>query len=141
MCKRVVAVSKSQERTLIISIVVLMLLAAFALFIGDKFGGDKAGEAGVKEIIFEVIGPDGESKEYTIQTEAENLSDALFEEGLVTEKEHEEGYFTVIDGIEADWNADKAWWCITVDGEMSNVGMGDIMLEQGGHYEATYTID
>ena len=25
--------------------------------------------------------------------------------------------------------------------DRSNVGMGDIMLEQGGHYEATYTID
>ena len=133
--------SKGQEKAIIISIVVLMLLAALTLFIGDKFREYENAAEGTKEIVFEVVGPDGASKEYDIKTEALNLSDAIFEEGLVSAEEHEAGYFTVIDGIEANWEKDKAWWCITVDGEMSNVGMAEIMLESGGHYEATYTID
>ena len=47
--------------------------------------------------------------------------------------------FTV-DGETADWDRDQSWWCLTKGGEWLDTGVDDTLIEDGDHYEFTYTI-
>lgn len=93
----------------------------------------------VKSITVSVTLDGGETKEYNISTEADTLGDALFAEGLVTEKEHKEGFYTEICGVKADYSADGSWWCIMQDSEMASVGMNDIALHDKDSYEIVFS--
>ncbi|MBR2013327.1 MAG: hypothetical protein IJ995_03835 [Clostridia bacterium] len=127
---------KKQLFLIAISAVLLIGLIIGAVFLWKGSSADP--EKGSKAIVFEVVQKDGTSKEHEIATDAEYLADALVEEGLVDYAE--DGMYTVIDGIEASWEADKAFWWITVNGEDAGVGLNDLAITDGGHYEATYTI-
>ena len=127
---------KKQLFLIAISAVLLVGLIIGAVFLWKGSSADP--NEGNKAIVFEVVQKDGTSKEHEIATDAEFLADALVEEGLVDYAK--DGMYTVIDGIEASWEADKAFWWITVNGEDAGVGMNDIAITDGGHYEATYTI-
>ncbi|MBQ9953763.1 MAG: hypothetical protein IJO92_05500 [Clostridia bacterium] len=127
---------KKQLFLIAISAVLLVGLIIGAVFLWKGSSADP--NEGNKAIVFEVVQKDGTSKEHEIATDAEFLADALVEEGLVDYAK--DGMYTVIDGIEASWEADKAFWWITVNDEDAGVGMNDIAITDGGHYEATYTI-
>lgn len=127
---------KKQLVLIAISAVLLIGLVIGALFLWKGSSADP--EKGSKAIVFEVVQKDGTSKEHEISTDAAYLADALVEEGLV--EYAADGMYTVIDGIEASWEADQAFWWITVNGEDAGVGLNDIAITDGGHYEATYTI-
>lgn len=98
------------------------------------------GQTGSKNIDVTIVYKDKTEKNYELKTDAEFLADALFEKELITEEEYKSGYYTVIDGVTADYNVDKSWWCVTKDGEMTNVGMNELALSDGDAYEITYTI-
>ncbi len=128
---------KKQTKIIIICAVVLCLLIAAAVIIPQLLP-DRAKE-GEKEITFTVVYPDGEKKPYEIQTDALYLADALLEEKLITDAEYKAGFYTIIDGVEAVWANDSAWWCVTKDGVMTTVGMNELAIEDGDSFEATYT--
>lgn len=90
---------------------------------------------------FTVTGADGESQTYTLEvTDGEKLSDALVEAGLISQEEADAGFVTTVNGETADWDKDKAWWCLTdAAGEMTSVGVADIELHDGDSYAFTYT--
>ena len=90
---------------------------------------------------FTVTGADGESQTYTLEvTDGEKLSDALVEAGLISQEEADAGFVTTVNGETADWDKDKAWWCLTdATGEMTSVGVADIELHDGDSYAFTYT--
>lgn len=126
--------TKSLTAALLIMLISTFLLTACA---------DKA-ESGstptvVKSITVSVTLDGGEVKEYSISTEADTLGDALFAEGLVTEKEHKAGFYTEICGVKTDFQADGSWWCIMQDGEMTSVGMNDLALSNGDRYEIVFS--
>ena len=95
-------------------------------------------EAEKISITFKII-KDGETKEFAIKTDEKYLANALVDEGLV--EYANDGYYNTIDGITADFSKDKSWWCVTVGGKSSMLGMNEIELKNGGSYEATYTIN
>lgn len=97
-------------------------------------------QTGEKEITVTVVYKDKSEKDFEISTNAEFLGDAVYEEGLVNEEEYKSGFYTVIDGVLADFNADSSWWCVTKDGEMTNVGMNELPILDGDSFEITYTI-
>ncbi len=92
-----------------------------------------------KEISVTIVYEDKSEKAIDIETEAEYLGDALFEKGLTKEDEYKSGFYTYIDGIRADYNKDKAWWCVTKGGEMTTKGMNDLALADGDSFEITHT--
>ncbi len=96
---------------------------------------------GSKQIEVTVVYKDKTEKLYEIDTDAEYLADALLEEELITKTEYEAGYYTVIDGVTADYNVDSAWWCVTKGGEMTSVGMNQQPIADGDEFEITYTIN
>lgn len=72
--------------------------------------------------------------------EGATLADALLDAGLISQEEHDAGFVTVVNGIEANWDDGQAWWCL-VDGqgEMTSVGISEITLAQGDVYGFVYT--
>ena len=90
---------------------------------------------------FTVTNAAGESSTVTLEvTDGEKLSDALAEAGIISEEEAAAGFVTTVNGETADWDKDKAWWCLTDGaGEMTSVGVGEIELHDGDSYAFTYT--
>lgn len=127
-----------KKQLLIIGIcaALLALLIAAALILPSLLS-DQAKE-GQKNISFTVVYEDGKRETFNISTDKKYLADALFDEGLVTEAEYKAGFYTQINGIEAVWAEDSAWWCITKGGEMTS-GMNETVIEDGDSFEATYT--
>lgn len=72
----------------------------------------------------------------TLKTDKTTLGDALYEHGLIDDP----SYFVTVNGITADWNANQAWWKVCKGGEMTSVGVSDLTLTNGDHYEIIYTI-
>lgn len=73
-------------------------------------------------------------------TDGEKLSNALAEAGIISQEEADAGFVTTVNGETADYNKDKAWWCLTdAAGEMTTVGVADIELHDGDSYAFTYT--
>ena len=102
---------------------------------------EAADSAAAIQFTFTVTGANGESTELTLDaTDGEKLSDALAEAGGISAEEAAAGFVTVVNGEEANYDADGSWWCLTdAAGEMTAVGVADIELHDGDSYAFTYT--
>lgn len=102
---------------------------------------EAADSAAAIQFTFTVTGANGESTELTLDaTDGEKLSDALAEAGVISAEEAAAGFVTVVNGEEANYDADGSWWCLTdAVGEMTAVGVADIELHDGDSYAFTYT--
>lgn len=128
-----------KNKKLVVALAVVLVCIATLFGVLWKFAKPKTVE-GSKQITVAVISSDETENKYTIKTDAEYLGDALYEEKLITEEEYETGYYTVVDGVKADYNVDQSWWCVTKDGEMTTVGMNEQPIADGDKFEITYTI-
>lgn len=82
----------------------------------------------------------GESRDFEIKTDADNLGDALVANGLVEGETGDYGlYIKVVDGLRADYDLDGAYWAISKDGEYLMTGADSTPIADGEHYELTYT--
>ena len=102
---------------------------------------EAADYAAAIQFTFTVTDANGESTELTLDaTDGEKLSDALAEAGVISAEEAAAGFVTVVNGEEANYDADGSWWCLTdAAGEMTAVGVADIELHDGDSYAFTYT--
>ena len=102
---------------------------------------EAADSAAAIQFTFTVTGANGESTELTLDaTDGEKLSDALAEAGVISAEEAAAGFVTVVNGEEANYDADGSWWCLTdAAAEMTAVGVADIELHDGDSYAFTYT--
>ena len=102
---------------------------------------EAADSAAAIQFTFTVTGANGESTELTLDaTDGEKLSDALAEADVISAEEAAAGFVTVVNGEEANYDADGSWWCLTdAAGEMTAVGVADIELHDGDSYAFTYT--
>lgn len=102
---------------------------------------EAADSAAAIQFTFTMTGANGESTELTLDaTDGEKLSDALAEAGVISAEEAAAGFVTVVNGEEANYDADGSWWCLTdAAGEMTAVGVADIELHDGDSYAFTYT--
>ena len=116
------------------------MVAIIAVFAAVVIATKPATVQGAKEITVTVVSKDKSSKVIDIDTDAEFLGDALYEEKIVNEEEYKSGFYTVINGEKADYNVDKSWWCVTKNGEMTSVGMNEQSILDGDKFEITYTI-
>ena len=102
---------------------------------------EAADSAAAIQFTFTVTDANGESTELTLDaTDGEKLSDALAEAGVISAEEAAAGFVTVVNGEEANYDADGSWWCLTdAAGEMTAVGVADLELHDGDSYAFTYT--
>lgn len=77
---------------------------------------------------------------FTIATDQEMLGDILMEHELLAGEDAEYGlYIKEVNGIEADYDTDKAYWALYKDGEYSMTGVDTTEVSDGEHYELVYT--
>lgn len=76
----------------------------------------------------------------TVSTDKTVLGDALLEHGLIAGEVQAYGlYVKEVNGIRADYDLDKAYWSLTVDGEAAMAGVDGIEVAAGGRYGLVYT--
>lgn len=119
----------------------VIIIAAFALIYG-KFS-EKSVE-GSKAVTIEVINSEEKSIMYELQTDAQFLQQAMDEaEGL--EYVGEEGPYGIqvksVNGEEAVYETDAAYWGFFVNGEYCNYGISEQPVEDGDAFQIVYTVD
>lgn len=99
---------------------------------------------GSKEITIEVVDSEGESEVYELKTDAEFLQQAMDEakeDGLTYEGE--DGPYgvsvTIVNGEQAIYDVDGAYWSFYVNGEYCNYGVSEQPVEDGDAFEIVYT--
>ena len=126
-----------KTRNTIIAVAVLLVLAVGAFLIYRA--NSPAAQTGDKNITVTVVHGDESTKEFAINTSAENLRAACEEQGLIAGEDSDYGlYVLTVDGETAD-EAQQQWWCITKAGEMLMTGVDDTMIADGEQYEFTLT--
>ena len=127
---------KNNKKTLWI---ILALILAAALMAGAYALFMPKGQEGAKQITAQVVGVDGASKEFAIQTDSEYLRGALEEQNLIAGDESEYGLFVkTVDGYTAD-DSKQEWWCFTKGGETMMTGVDTTPIADGDHFEITLT--
>lgn len=90
--------------------------------------------------IFVVVTAAEKSITVTINTDAENLEDALTSVSLVQGEQSEYGLFIkTVNGILADYDADGAYWGMYKDGEYLMTGAKETEIADGEIYELRYS--
>ena len=122
---------------------VIVLIAAIALFLGLYMKFKPQAEAGGKNITIEVIDDAGKSTMYEVATDAEYLREA-FEDADGLEVLGDESEFgltiTSVNGLEADFNVDSAYWNIMVNGEYGQYGADSQIVTDGDAFQLVYVI-
>ena len=127
---------KKQKKAQILTAAITLLVLIGALFLLSSSMKPKTSQ-GSKEVTVEVVHKDGTSKEFVYHTDKEYLGEVITEEKLVEGEEGQYGLFiTAADGESVEGTD---WWCITKDGEMLNTSADQTPIEDGEHYELTYT--
>ena len=127
----------SKKTKIFIAALLLLVLVAAAVFF--YVNNSQQAVAGAKTITVVVTHADESQKNFTIQTDAENLRGALEQEKLIEGSESEYGLFvTGVDGETAD-DSLQQWWCFTKGGETLMTGVDDTMIADGDQYEITLT--
>lgn len=101
-----------------------------ALYLEDTEIGE-----GIKQIIVEVKAGE-KSVFFTINTDKETLGAALSEHNLI---EGNDGLYTKVNGIEAVFETDNAYWGFFIDGTYADEGMDTAKIEHGKVYRLEYT--
>ena len=102
-----------------------------------ELGNGNSSVAVQKTVDFKIVFEDKSEKTVRLDTQKTTLAEALVEARIIAYRE--DGFYTTIDGVTADFNKDGSWWCITKGGEMLNYGLNDLKIADGETYEATYT--
>lgn len=121
-----------------ILIAVAAVVALVAIMVGIWFATRPQTEAGGKTITVTVVHKDGKENVKTYQTQREFLSQVLLDEKLIAPSS--DGMYTTVDGVTADYNADKSYWAVYIGEEYAMVGMDEIPVTDGGTYKLVYTV-
>lgn len=101
-------------------------------------GGD-IGE-GKTSFPFDVTDAEGKTVSFTVYTDASTVGEALLNAGLVSGEDGEYGlYVKSVNGTEADYDKDGAYWAFYVDGEYAMTSVDTTNIEEGHTYSFVYT--
>ena len=134
------AAQKTNKRRWWIALVALIVVAAilaglYFLFRADPPEGDKT-------VTVKVVHADQSEKEFTYETDDEYLGELLTEEGLVEGETSEYGmYITKVDGEQAVFETDNAYWALYENGEYASTGADQTVLDNGDEFALVYTKD
>ena len=104
-----------------------------------SYTNDAAFGNGAKIIELEVKAGN-KSVTFTINTDADNLEDALTEHNIIDGDEGPYGiYIKKVNGITADYDVDQSYWSLSKNGEPLMSGASGVQLNGGEHFEFVYT--
>ncbi len=95
--------------------------------------------SGRKTFTLEVVAGD-RSVTFTINTDKENLQDALLDERLVEGDNGQFGlYIKKVNGITADYGVNGAFWSLCMDNTPLETGVAGVKVQGGEKYQLIYT--
>ena len=120
----------------------ISIIAVVAVFVFAYTQFSPKAQQGEKNITIEVVSEDGSSKMYELNTDAEYLEQAFAEtEGL--EITNEEGPYGMtimaVNGEEARWEVNQAYWSIMVNGEYGMYGASEQVVNDGDAFQLVFT--
>lgn len=125
------------KKKIIIGVVALVVVVAVLLGVYAAIRPDTT--IGAKTVTISVVHKDGNEKVFEVHTDAEYLEGALLENEIVEDNQTEWGlYIITADGETVD-EANQEWWCLTQDGEMLMTGASETPVNDGDHFELTFT--
>ena len=118
----------------------IAVIAVIGLMAGIWMSTRPETQTGSKGYSVTVIHKDGTVKDFSYRTDAEFLAEALLEEGLVAGEDSQYGLTIItVDGEDAVWATDNAYWAIWVGEEMAVTGASEIPVYDGSTYKLEYT--
>ena len=125
------------KKLILVSVALVLVIAAM---LGIYFATRPTTSQGSKTITVTVIHADGSEKKVTIRTDAEYLAEALLAENLVIGEDSQYGLTIItVDGEDAVWATDNAYWAIWVGEEMSMTGASETPVYDGSTFKLEYT--
>ena len=119
-----------------VSLILIVLIAAMVLSFaacGSKDEGDANVEP--KTFSFQVVAPDGSTKDFAITSEAKTVGEALMAEGLIAGEDGPYGlYVKTVDGLTLDYDKDGMYWAFYVNGEYAMTGVDLTPITEGTAY-------
>ena len=91
--------------------------------------------------IYTIVEVAEQSVTFTVKSDKKHLADALVEHELIAGEEGSYGlsvYF--VNGMEADFTRDSAYWAVYIGEEYAPVGVCSIEIEDGATYKFVYEI-
>ena len=116
------------------------LVAVVALMLGVWFATRPETQQGATTSTVPVVHSDGTEKSFTYHTDEEKLGPSLLAEGLIAGEEGAYGLTVItVDGEDAVWDTDSAYWCLLIGEEYSNTGVSDTPVYDGSSFKLVYT--
>ena len=121
-------------------VIALALVVVVGALLGVYMATRPETAAGAKTFTVNVVHADGSAKALTYTTDAEKLAEALETEGLIAGEDGPYGLTLItVDGEDAVWDTDNAYWCIYIGEEMATVGISEIPVYDGSNFRLEYT--
>ena len=131
---------KAQTKKLLIAAIALVVL--IGVFAGVWMLTRPATQEGAKTVTVEVVHADESKKTFTYHTDEEFLGPVLQAEGLVEGEMGDFGlYIKVVDGEEADFDTDGAYWAFYQGEEYAAQGVDATPIQDGDTFSLVYTVD
>ena len=109
-------------------------ISATGLWANATYLKDTTVGKGSKSVSFTVEAK-GQKITITLKTDAETLGEAMYENGLVENA----SFFSVLNGMEASWDKDQAYWAFYQGEDLMMHGIGDEPITDGASYRFVYT--
>lgn len=121
----------SKTKKIVLAVAAVIVVAAIVVAVCCFVNRDN----GKISLTIEVTHGDGTVKTFEVKTDAENLADALLEEGLI--EGHEDTYGLYIDSVDGETASadDNCAWLFTRNGEQVDTGAATTPIADGEQYE------
>ena len=127
-----------KNKKLIIAIVALV--AVVGILLGVWYATRPDPEEGMKSITITVVHGDESTRDFSVKTDEEFLGPVLLAEKIVEGEMGQYGlYIQSVDGEEAVWETDNAYWSIYEGENPAVTGADAVVLTDGGVYKLVYT--
>ena len=122
-------------------LIALALVVVVGAMLGVYMATRPDTAAGAKTITVTVVHGDGTSKDFTYHTDEEYLGSVLMAEGLVEGEMGPYGLMiSTVDGEEAVWEVNSAYWALFVGEEYATSGADTTPVYDGSVFKLEYTI-
>ena len=128
-----------KNKKLLVAVLVLIVVigALFGLYTATR---PETAE-GAKTVTVTVVHADGSSKDFIYHTDEEYLGPVLMEEGLVVGEVGPYGLMiSAVDGEEAVWETNNAYWALFVGEEYATSGADTTPVYDGSTFKLEYTL-
>lgn len=129
--------SNNKKRAIATLALVIVAAALAVVYACTRPGAAK----GSKTFTVEVVHSDGSEKIFTYRTDEEYLGPVLLAEGLAAGEDSQYGlYLVTVDGEDAVFEEDGAYWALYEDGEYAMQGVDATPVLDGSAFSLVYTV-